>query len=74
MKIPRQLPVLSEILDRVNIEALELVLTSNVKVSQDGQYRHWDEIRYRNSPQAYRERSGGLPSSTRGSESLTICL
>lgn len=51
MKIPTQPPILGEILDNMDFDALERVITSSVKASQDGQYRHWDEIRYRQPPE-----------------------
>ena len=51
MKIPQRPPGLSKVLDDLDFESFERVLTSNVKASQNGQYRHWDEIRYREPPE-----------------------
>ncbi|CAN5702564.1 Fic family protein [soil metagenome] len=51
MKIPQQPPDMGEVLDRMDFEAFERILTSDVKASQRGQYRHWDEIRYREPPE-----------------------
>lgn len=51
MKVPQTPPTMSEIIERMDFEAFERILTSNVKASQDGQYKHWDEIRYREPPE-----------------------
>ncbi len=51
MKIPRTPPSLDGLFDREDLEVLEKILTSNVKASQKGHYRHWDEIRFREPPE-----------------------
>ncbi len=51
MKIPMRPPEMDEILNRSSFEDLERILTSDVKASQNGQYRHWDELRYREPPE-----------------------
>lgn len=51
MKIPQRPPEMSKMLDGMDFEAFGRILTSNVKASQGGQYRHWDEIRYREPPE-----------------------
>lgn len=51
MKIPRTPPSLDGLFDREDLEALEKILTSDVKSSQGEHYRHWDEIRFREPPE-----------------------
>lgn len=51
MKIPHTPPNLEALFDREDLEALEKILSSDVKASQNGQYRHWDEIRFREPPE-----------------------
>jgi Fic family protein len=50
MKIPQTPPTLDRLFDREDLETLEKILTSDVKASQKGHYRHWDEIRFRDPP------------------------
>lgn len=50
MKIPQTPPNLDRLFDREDFEVLERILTSEVKASQRGQYRHWDEVRFREPP------------------------
>ncbi|MGB3683174.1 MAG: Fic family protein [Rubrobacteraceae bacterium] len=51
MKIPQRPPNLDGLFDREDFEVLEKILTSEVKASQRGHYRHWDEIRFREPPE-----------------------
>lgn len=51
MKIPRTPPTLGDLLERDDLEVFEKIITSDVKASQDGHYRHWDEIRFRDPPE-----------------------
>lgn len=51
MKIPRTPPSMDGLFDREDMDALEKILTSDVKASQRGHYRHWDEIRFREPPE-----------------------
>lgn len=51
MKIPKQPPLLEEILVGMDGGDYVRILTSKVKASQDGHYRHWDEIRYQEPPE-----------------------
>jgi Fic family protein len=50
VKIPQTPPSLAELLEQEDLEIFEKILTSGVKASQDGNYRHWDEIRFREPP------------------------
>lgn len=51
VKIPPRPPDMGELMRSLDSEMLVRVLTSGVKASQNGQYRHWDEIRYREPPE-----------------------
>lgn len=51
MKIPRTPPSLDRLFDRGDLETFEKILTSDVRASQKGHYRHWDEIRFREPPE-----------------------
>jgi Fic family protein len=51
MKIPQPPPTLEDLFDREDLEVLERILVSDVKASQGGHYRHWDEIRFREPPE-----------------------
>lgn len=51
MKIPQTPPSLDGLFDREDLEVLGKILTSDVKASQRGHYRHWDEIRFREPPE-----------------------
>lgn len=51
MKIPRTPPSMGSLLDRGDMEVFEKIIASDVKASQDGHYRHWDEIRFREPPE-----------------------
>lgn len=53
MKVPQKPPNIDEVFDRMDFEDLGRILTSDVKASQDGQYRHWDEIRHREPPKGF---------------------
>jgi Fic family protein len=52
VKMPPQPPRIGDLVSSWDSEVLVRVLSSGVKASQDGQYRHWDEIRYREPPEA----------------------
>jgi Fic family protein len=51
VKIPQTPPPLDNLFDREDLEVLEKILSSDVKASQNGHYRHWDEIRFREPPE-----------------------
>lgn len=51
MKVPQPPPTLEDLFDREDLQTLEKILVSNVKASQGGHYRHWDEIRFREPPE-----------------------
>lgn len=51
MKVPPRPPDMEEILERSGSETFVRILSTDVKASQDSQYRHWDEIRYREPPE-----------------------
>ena len=51
MKIPQTPPSLDELFAREDLEIFEKIITSGVKASQKGHYRHWDEIRFREPPE-----------------------
>jgi Fic family protein len=51
MKIPQTPPTLEGLFGREDLEVLEKILVSDVKASQRGHYRHWDEIRFREPPE-----------------------
>lgn len=44
-------PVVNDVLEKWGPEAFERIFFSGVKASQNGQYRHWDEIRHRQPPE-----------------------
>jgi len=47
VKIPQLPPPLDDMFDREDLDVLEKILSSDVKASHNGHYRHWDEIRFR---------------------------
>jgi len=51
VKMPMPPPSTEDVLDRLEIEGFERILSSGVKASQNGQYRHWDEVRHREPPE-----------------------
>lgn len=51
MKIPQTPPSPDVLFDREDLGVLERILSSDVKASQKGHYRHWDEIRFREAPE-----------------------
>lgn len=51
MKIPMSPPDTSSVFDGLGLEGFERIFSSGVKASQNGQYRHWDEIRHREPPE-----------------------
>ena len=51
MKMPMPAPALGEVLDQLGVDAFERIVLSGVKASQNGQYRHWDEVRHRPPPE-----------------------
>lgn len=53
MKIPLAPPNIDKVMSGSDPEALIRILTSGIKASQNGQYRHWDEIRYRKPPEGF---------------------
>lgn len=51
MKVPQEPPTFSELRRRVlNSENLDQILGSAFKPTQNGKYRHWEELRYRTPP------------------------
>lgn len=51
VKLPQYPPDMMGLLQQMGSEAFERILTSSVKASQNGQYRHWDDIRHREPPE-----------------------
>ena len=51
MKIPQAPPGMGGLLAGGDLEIFEKIITSGVKASQGGHYRHWDEIRFREPPE-----------------------
>jgi len=50
VKVPMSPPSTAEVLDGLEVEGFERIFSSGVKASQNGQYRHWDEVRHREPP------------------------
>jgi Fic family protein len=50
MKVPMSPPSIDEILAQGDYETLRRIFRAGIKASQNGQYRHWDEIRHRPPP------------------------
>ncbi len=50
-QVPMQPPNLGDVLHDLEVEAFERIFSSRVKALQNGQYRHWDEIRFRPPPE-----------------------
>jgi Fic family protein len=50
-KMPMAPPEIGDILNRYGPDAFERIVLSDVKASQNGRYRHWDEIRHRPPPE-----------------------
>ena len=50
MKMPIKPPAIDAVLEKWGPEAFEKIFFSEVKASQNRQYRHWDEIRHRQPP------------------------
>ncbi|MDX6381085.1 MAG: hypothetical protein QOI57_2109, partial [Rubrobacteraceae bacterium] len=42
---------MDEMLRGLETEVYERIFLSEVKASQNGQYRHWDEVRHRTPPE-----------------------
>jgi Fic family protein len=42
---------MNALFDREDLDVFEKIITSDVRASQDGHYRHWDEIRFREPPE-----------------------
>ena len=53
MKIPPPPPAIDEVFRGLKPETLMRIFTSGVKASQNGQYRPWDEIRFREPPEGF---------------------
>ena len=51
VKMPMPPPDLDDILTRRGSEAFRRIVLSGIKASQNGQYRHWDELRHRRPPE-----------------------
>lgn len=51
VKVPMPPPSTEEVLDSLGLDGFERIFSSGVKASQNGQYRHWDEIRHREPPE-----------------------
>ena len=49
-KMPMPPPQLDDVLKDRGTDAFRRIVLSDVKASQNGQYRHWDEIRHRTPP------------------------
>lgn len=52
-KMPMRPPLNDDTLAQWDTETLRRILGSGVKASQNGQYRHWDEIRHRPPPEDF---------------------
>lgn len=50
MKMPPRPPDIDEVIEHSDSDVFMRIVASGVKASQNGQYRHWDEIRYREPP------------------------
>lgn len=51
MKVPQRPPDIHEEPGLMELDTLRRVIASNVRASQNGQYRHWDEVRHREPPE-----------------------
>lgn len=50
VKVPMSPPSTEDVLGNLDLEGFERIFSSGVKASQNGQYRHWDEVRHREPP------------------------
>ncbi len=50
VKVPMSPPNTEDVLKNLDLDGFERIFSSGVKASQNGQYRHWDEVRHREPP------------------------
>lgn len=50
MRLPQQVPSLSDLLRDLGDERLQVILGAGIGPSVDGRYLHWDEVRHRTPP------------------------